>query len=142
MGVPRRQHHRTPPRRGAPHRQGQHGPDALGGALRGIEGPAGAEEGPGVFFALRDDSCRPVELVRPGDLRDVQGLAAQKGPPLVARHVEPCAAGGGVGVDKIGNGGVHRSSAWAAFIITAHSIRLRKSSQPYSYTPRMDPEAW
>ncbi len=33
-------------------------------------------------------------------------------------------------------------SASAAFIIIAHSIRLRNSLQPYSYTPEISPDAW
>ena len=34
------------------------------------------------------------------------------------------------------------SRALAAWIMMAHSIRLRKSSHPYSYTPLMEPVAW
>ena len=130
MDVPRRQNRRTAAGRRVPRRQGQHGPDALGGTLGGVKGPGSAEEGGGVFLALRDDAGRLVEGVRAGDLRDVQGLAAQKGPSFVSRHVQARAAGGGVGPDEVRNGGGHARPAWTAFIIMAHSIRLQNSSQP------------
>ena len=122
--------------------QVQHGPDALAGALGGVAGPPGAEQGGGVCLALGQDAAGLVEGVRPGDLRDVPAFKAQKRASLVAGHVEPHAPLFPVGFYKVVDRGVHRAVSLAAFIMMAHSMRLRNSSQPASYTPRMEPVAW
>ena len=83
------------------HRQVQHGPDALAGALGGVAGALAAEQGGGVLLALRQDALRLVEGVRPVDFRDVPGLAAQKAAALVAGHVQPGRARLGVALDKV-----------------------------------------
>ena len=73
-----------------------------------------------------------VEGVRPVDFRDVPGLAAQKAAALVAGHVQPGRARLGVALDKVRYRCVHWPASWAAFIMMAHSMRLRNSSQPAS----------
>ena len=68
--------------------QQEHRSDAVGGALGGIEGGA-AEEGRGIGLALGYDPGGFIQRISPGDLGDIQFFAAQRPPPLVARHVEP-----------------------------------------------------
>ena len=122
----------------------QHGPNGQTGALCGVDRPA-AEEPGGVFFAPGKDAFRVVQVVRPPDLRDIQAFAAQYPPALVARHMEPDRGGCGIGPDEITDRcGNH---AWspsfsATCTIMAHSMRLRNSLQPYSYTPLTLPVAW
>ena len=111
--------------------QSQHSLDAQRGALGGIKGMSGAKEGGGVVLALFNDSVWGIQHVGAADLGDVPGLAAQKGVPLVTRHMKAGGARGGVFPYKIGNGGSHCSSASATCIITAHSMRFLKSSHPY-----------
>ncbi len=132
VDIPRRRDDRAFSRlqTGIPQGQRQHGADALGGPLRGIKGAGGAEESRRIGLASGNNPARLIERIRPGNLRDIQGLAAQKRYALMPRHMQPHGVGGGIRPDEICNRRGHASSAWAAFIITAHSIRLRNSSQP------------
>ena len=63
-----------------PGRQGQmqHGPDALGRALRRIQGAARAEQRGGIFFALRDDVSARLLYFRHA-VRSVASHAGQDG---------------------------------------------------------------
>ena len=65
---------------------------------------------------------------------------------LVARHVQPQSPAFHVTADKITDRRIHQasssSSALAAATMMAHSMRLQKSRQPYSYTPVTRPVAW
>ena len=133
--VPGCQNQRSSPGRAAGEGQKQHSPDTQTGALGGVQGPGGAEEGGGVFLALQQDAIRLKQRICPLHLRDVQGFTAQKGLPLVSGHVEAAHAAFGICPDKIRHGGVHGCSsprAWATFIMMAHSIRFRNSWQPGS----------
>ena len=170
VGVAGRQQHRPAfPLGGGLQGQKQHGPDALGGAFRPVPGACGAEQPGGDRLALGDDPLGLVQFIRPGNLGQVQGLAAQRACPLVARHMEPGGVRGGVSPHKVRDGGQAHSAQpspsaqavqvppswtgtsmpWAArswflatSIMMAHSIRFLNSSQPYSYTPLMLPVAW
>ena len=124
-------------------RDGQihHRPQAEAGALGGVEGPGRAEKGRGVVLALPENAGGLKQRVRPGDFRDVPGLTAQRPPALVPGYMQTQGVGGGVGPDEVRDGGGHRSAS-AAFSMMAHSMRLRKSSHPALYTPRMEPVAW
>ena len=106
-------------------REVHHCANALAAALRGIERRAAAEDGGGVLFAGFD------QAVRPGDLGDVERLAAEKRLSLMPRHMEPQRVRRGVVLDEIANGSVHPYVS-AAFIMMAHSMRFRNSSQPGS----------
>ena len=131
-----------PPLHGPPAGQVHHGPHRQGRALGGIERRA-AIELPGVFFTLPKDSGGLVEAVGPGNLGQVPGLRPQDRLPLVARHMEPQGVSGGVAPGKVHHRRLHASfSIRSTARKRAHSIRLRKSSQPISYTPRMEPVAW
>ena len=171
VGVAGRQQHRTLPRFGSPlQRQRQHGPDALGRALRAVISARRAKEGRGVGLAPGNDALGLVQLIGPLDLGDVPCLTAQKRLAFMAGHVQAAGAGLRILPHKIHDGGGHgahsqaspvaqalhwppismgTSMPWAAsswfsatLIMMAHSIRLRNSSQPYSYTPLMLPVAW
>ena len=82
-----------------------------------------------MLLTLPEDALRLKQRVRSLHLRDVQGLAAKKGLPLMPGHVEAAHAASGVGPDEVRHRGVHSCSsrAWATFIIMAHSIRFRNS---------------
>ena len=84
----------------------QHGPDALGGPLRGIECPA-PKDTAGVRLAPGDDAVRLVEAVGPPDLRDVETFHAQHRFPLVPRHVQSQCPAFGVVPDEIADGRLH-----------------------------------
>ena len=144
MHVPGRQNHRGCAFGPVLQGQVQHGPDALAGALGGIQRPPGAKEGGSILLALGDDAGRFIEGVGPLDLRDIQGFAAQGAMAFMARHMEAGGMGSGVGAEEVGDGAFHQSSPWlsATFIMMAHSMRFLNSSQPASYTPRMLPVAW
>ena len=144
MDVPGGHDDRGRPGRAAGQGQVQHGPDTLAGALCGIQGTVGAKQSCCVGLALSDDAIGFIQGVGAVDLSDVQHLAAQKGLALVARHMEPGHVRVVVAAQEVIDGGIHQSSpaASAAFIMMAHSMRLRNSSQPASYTPRMEPVAW
>ena len=107
MHVPGRQDYRGTALGPVLQSQVQHGPDALAGALGGIEGAPGAKEGGGIPLALGDDAIGFIEGVGPLDLRDIQGLAAQGAAALMARHMEAGGMGSGVGAEKIGDGAFH-----------------------------------
>ncbi len=87
--------------------QVEHGLHTLGGAPGAVKGVAGTEEGGGVVLAFQDDPLRVGEVVGAGHLGDVQVLAAQGAPALVAGHVEPGGAGGGIAAHKVTDGGIH-----------------------------------
>ena len=116
-------------------RQIQHGLDALGAALGAVKGMAAAEKGRGVFFAFRYDALRGGQIVRPGNLGDIKGLAAQGPHSLMTGHMQPQDAACRIVPDKIADGGIHAaysSALKATCSMMAHSMRFLKSSQPYS----------
>ena len=125
------------------HGQIQHGPDALGGTLGGIEGIA-AKEPARVFLAAADNALRLIQAVRSVNLRNVQRLHPQSGNPLMSGHMQPQGLPPVVIPDEITDGRLHYCSprARATATMMAHSIRLRKSLQPYSYTPVTLPVEW
>ena len=92
---------------GALHRQQQHRPDAVGRALRGIKRGAAKEPG-GVGLAFGNDPGGLIEGVGPGDLRQIQLLAAQGPPPLVARHMEAGGAEVTITGNEVMDGCVHK----------------------------------
>ena len=119
----------------------QHGPDAQAGALAGVHRRA-AEKPGGILLAFQNDPRGVKQVVSPGDLRNIPVLKPQKRYALMPRHVEPCRGLLGVFIYIITYGCVHLPSFSATWTIMAHSIRLRKSLQPYSYTPFTEPVAW
>lgn len=104
----------------------------MAGALGGVEGAPGAEKPRGVFLAFPQDAFRFEEGVGALDLGDVPAFKAQKGLPLVAGHMEPGNAALPIAPDEVYHRGVHCWVSLAAFIMMAHSMRLRNSSQPAS----------
>ncbi len=142
--IPGCHNHRRRARRAAGQGQIQHGLKALAGSLCRIKGPLGAKKRRGVGLALGDDAIGLIERIGTGNLRNVQTLTAQHRHSLMTGHMEPGGALGGVALHELRDGRIHYacpSWARAAWIIMAHSIRLRKSSHPGSYTPRMEPVA-
>ena len=123
----------------------EHGADAVGGALGAIQGGGRAEEAGGVFLAFANDAIRLVQAVRTLDLGEVIKLRAEQGCALVPRHVQPQRVFLTVPTDKLADRGVHSfpsPSRRETSAMMAHSMRLRKSLQPYSYTPRTEPVEW
>ena len=118
---------------GVDHGQVQHGPDALGGAFRGVEGGV-AEESRGVFLALPDDTRSFIQTIGAGNLRDVQFLHTQRSLTFVTGHMEPHLVIIPVAPDEVHDGGIHRLTprARAMATIMAHSMRLRNRRQPFS----------
>ena len=111
-------------------RQIQHGFQTLAGALGGKASAACAEEGGGIPFAFRDDAACFIERICACDLGDVPAFAAEGASPFVTGHVEADKVPFPLAPQKINNGGFH--PCCATFIMMAHSMRLRKSSQPFS----------
>ena len=109
MGIPSGGDQRRPP---LPlrmeHQKIQHGPDALGGAFRGIEGPA-AEKPARVGLAAGDDPVGLIKAVGSGDLRDIQRLHAQERLSLMARHMQAQHIPGGIVPDEIADRRIHIS---------------------------------
>ena len=95
-------------------------------------------------FALRNHARCFIQRVSAADFGDVKLFATQHCLAFVARHMQPHGIRLGITTDKIINRRYHTSfsASCATLIMMAHSMRLRKSSQPGSYTPRMEPEAW
>ena len=63
----------------------------------------------GIGLALGNDPLRLIQLVRPGDLGQIPGLAAQRTVTLVPRHMQPGYPRFGIGPDKI------RKRGWRSF---------------------------
>ena len=142
--IPGGHNHRRRARRTAGQGQKQHGLEALAGPLCRIKGPLGTEKRRSIGLTSGDDAVGLIERVGAGNLRNIQALTAQHRHSLMAGHMEPGGALGGVALHKLRDGRIHYacpSWARAAWIIMAHSIRLRNSSHPGSYTPRMEPVA-
>ena len=114
-------------------RQIYHGTDALGRTFGGIIGRT-AKQGTGVVLALPNDAVGLVQAVGTVDLGNVQRLDPQKCLSFMSRHMKPQGVSLYITGGKIANGGVHAQSlsARATATMMAHSIRLRKSLQPYS----------
>ena len=103
-----------------------------------------AEKLRGVIFAFEDYAVSVVKAVCARDLGDVRCLTAEKGHSLVAGHMETQSIAVDVGLYKIVYGGFHCSSSSSileAATMMAHSMRLRKRSQPYLYMPLTEPVA-
>ena len=170
VGVAGRQQDRAFARlRGGLQGQKQHGPDALGRTLGAVIGVGRAEKPGSVGLTLRNDALGFVQLVRTLYFGDIPRFKAQQALALVAGHVQPGGTRLRIAAHKIHNGRGHAhsqaspsaqalqvepssmgtsmplaASSWfsATLIMMAHSMRLRNSSQPYSYTPVMLPVAW
>src|SRR5699024_9738977 len=113
-------------------REVQHGLDALGAAPGAVKAVPRAEELRGVLLAFEDDALRAGEVVRAGDLGDVEGLAAELPAALVAGHVEAQQDALAVAPHEGADGRAHSSSpsSDAAWSMMAHSIRFLKRRQP------------
>ena len=83
-----------------------------------------------VIFAFLDDAVGRVQHVGAADFGDVERFASEKGNALMPRHMEAYRFPGFVCGDVIYDRGVHSSSFSATCIMTAHSMRFLKSSQP------------
>ena len=142
MSVPTRRHDGSfSPLPGAETRQINHGTDAQGRALRGIKRRT-AEQDRSVVLAFPYDSRRLIKAVGARYLGDIQLFHAQRAYALMTGHMQPQGAALGIVPDKIAYGRIHRqfpSNALATCTIIAHSMRFLNSSQPYLYTPRIEP---
>ena len=115
----------------------QHRADAQRRALGGIERFGAAEERGGVFLARADHAFGVVQHVCTGDFGDIQRLRSEQRDALVPRHMQAQGLARGVALHKINDWGIHSASpavsaARATCSMMAHSMRLRKSSQPAS----------
>ena len=109
---------------GVQRRQVHHSPDALTGALRGVQRSAGAEQPCGIPLAFPYDAVRHIQFVRAGDLGDVQSLTAKQFAPLVPRHMQTDGIARGVVPDEISDRRVHSSGVIRCLGCSAFPILL------------------
>ena len=119
----------------------QHRLYALSGALRGVERAPAAKEPRGVLFAFEYYAIRRIQLVRAQNFGYVVLVCARA---LVPRHMQARYAAFGIPRNKISYRRIHSSPSRlsATLTISAHSMRFLNSSQPYLYTPLIEPVAW
>ena len=104
-----------------------------------------------MLFALPDTAPGGIEHVSSvhlGNIRSINRHPVRRGihrPSLMSRHVKAERISPGICPDEVTDRGIHlpccSRSALAAASMIAHSMRLRNSSQPSSYTPVMLPVA-
>ena len=121
--------------------QGKHSLYCESRALGGIEAVPRAVKGAEIILTLPYYSVSGIQHVSPRDLSDIKCLNSKLSHALVTGHMETRRLALGISFYKIKNRCCH-SSAFAMFNITAHSIRFLNSSQPYLYTPPIEPVAW
>ena len=127
------------------HGEPKHRLDGESRALGRIESFCRTENARGIRLALGDYSVRGKEVVRTEYFGEIERLCTERPAALMTRHVKAHGTRLRVFPCEIVYRCFHNyssSSASATFIITAHSIRFLKSSQPYSYIPPIEPVAW
>ena len=145
VGIPARQDPEIRPRLPVEQGQVKHGLDALGASSGTVKGMPAVKQLSGIPLAFFYDPIRGRQVVCPGDLRDIKTFKSKGASALMSRHMQALDPAVPIAADKIPDRRFHSfysSALRAACSMMAHSIRFLKSSQPYLYTPWMDPVAW
>ena len=120
--------------------QSKHRLDCQGRALGGIKAMRSAVKRGEIILALIYNSISRIKHVCTAYFGNIIRLTAKLTHALVTGHMKASGLSLCVSLYKIINWCRH-SSVSAMFNITAHSILFLKSSQPYLYTPPIEPVA-